>query len=434
MVSDYSSPPKVRTYLKSPERPARESYSIGFLLFPLLISTRLTPALEVASLGLLLMVSLIGKPTPMRWSQYVPTALIGLCAALSLLRGGSILAAIYLLLVITAAFLAGRRTDVPTAVRSLVAGLVLYMSANVIGWLAGLQSPSARVRVGLFDNPDSLLGVRVLFPFVRSINEPAIVAVAFIVYALVAKRMGSPWPRWYWPGLLLSAFMIVASGSRFPVIVLLAVGAAALIQPRTARLLPNLALVSVALPYAYTALAGTISWVADRLSVVSFISRGQTASELASGSSRAGFWETGLGLWSSATSTEQLIGYGYNGHVQSRVVYYYYTRSSDSFVSDPSALTLHNSYLQQMYDTGYVGLAALVVALWIVGRRFSRVENWPVCAVIGVLIGTSMVEIYLVPTAQAIPILLLVALSAVVMPKPSTDVAGGVRTFETSGP
>jgi hypothetical protein len=130
-----------------------------------------------------------------------------------------------------------------------------------------------------------------------------------------------------------------------------------------------------------------------------------------------GFWKVGLEFWGRFPDlSERLIGYGFNGHFQSRVVFGYY--HSGSFVSSPVALTLHNSYMQQMYDTGYAGLMALIAALWIVGHRFSRAGLLPVSAAVGAIYLTGMVEVFLDPSFRAAPIMVIMALS-VIQPRPS---------------
>lgn len=408
------------------ERRREPPLNLALVAFPLLVSVRLSPKIELGCLGLLVLLSLRGKSRPgeslRRYLPLVP--LVGVCAGLSLLRGAPLHEVVTLGAVTLAVVLIGQRVQGEVAVRSLVVGMVGYLLGNIAGWLVGLQSPAASVRVGLYENSASLLGVRILFPFTRSINEPAIVAAAVLAFVLVSWRRGRRVGPLLWVGSLAALFMIDASGSRFPVIVLALIIPWVLLLPRLARLVPTLAVISIGTPYFVTAIGGLRDWLAGQIAGVAFLARGQSAADIAGGSSRQYFWERGLSFWGRVVDLpHQMIGYGYNGHVESQVVYTYY--QAGGFVSNPTALTLHNSFLQQMYDTGYVGLAALIVGLLMVGRRATATGNLPLAALLGVLFMTAMVEVFLDPSFRAIPFMLVLALAGVLPPGSESREAAG---------
>lgn len=386
----------------------------ALVAFPLLATVRLNSRLELACLALLLMLSLIGKPLPGdRAARYVPMALlVGVCAGLSLLRGAPRIEQIAMAATAASVILAARRCTAKVAVASLVAGISVYLWANIAGWAIGIQSPGALVRVGLTEG-------RVIFPFTRSINEPAIAAAALLAFIVISWRKKLPVSRLAWAGIPAAVAVILLSGSRFPIIVTLALVVPAVLIPRTARLVPALALASMSLAFVFTWITPVVNWAAQ-LIATSFLDRDhQSIDEISSGSSRAGFWRIGLAFWDRVPDlSKQFFGFGFNGHAQSGVVYLYY--HPGGFVNDPVALTLHSTFLQQMYDTGYIGLTALVVALAIIGLRFSRAGDLPTSAMIGVLYATSAIEVFMVPSFRAIPFLLVLALS-VVIPSPSSS-------------
>lgn len=383
-----------------------ERLNWALVAFPLLVSVRLSRPIELTCLLLLIIVALHGKPLSRGESrQYLPLALVAGAAVMGL-RGAPAYETVALVAGAMAAVLASRRATAHVALRSLVTGMGLYLAANIVGHLTGVQSPSAAVRVGLLDG-------RVLFPFVRSINEPAIVAAAFLGYVLVSRRRGQSVGKLGIWGSVAALFVISASASRFPLIVMLMAVPAVLLLPRLARLAPALGLALVGLPFAYVALMPLINAAAGHLAMVPFLARGQSAKDLAGGSSRSLIWETGMEFWWRVPGgLAQFFGYGFNGHVESGVVYLYYP--PNSFLTSPAGLTLHNSFLQQMFDAGYVGLALLIVGLAIVAGRSSRAGHLPGSTLLAILFATSAVEVYLVPSFRSTPFLLVVALAAIV--------------------
>lgn len=388
-----------------------DSLNWAFVLFPLFVSIRQSPALALAGLGILGVLSLRGRPIARSTYHYLPFALLVAASAFPMSRGAPIGELVQMCGAVVVLWLAGRRVTSPQLVDSLTVGLSVYLVANIAGWAAGIQSPAASVRTGLFATQSSFFDLRVLFPFCRSINEPAIVAAALIAFVLVGARAGGIRPRpFLWVGVVAAVFVIEASGTRSPLIGLILLLPVAMLAPRLIRLGPALALAAIALPLYLKGLTTLINVVSDRVEGVAFLARGETASDLAGFSYRGFIWDKGIDFWSSGVGAiPSWVGFGYDGHVQSGVVYSYFVQGG--FVNQASALTMHNTFLQQLLDGGYLGLFALLLGLWLTGRRFARAGTPATAAMISIIYFSAAVEVFMAPGFRATPFMIALALS-----------------------
>lgn len=392
--------------------PPREPLNWALVLFPLLVSVRQGPAPALGGLILLGILSLRGRPAPRSLRQLLPLLLLAFATAVPMSRHAPIGDLVLTAGAIAVVVVVARRVTPSQALDSLTGGICVYLIANIAGWLAGVESPAASVRVGLFETDSSFLDERVLFPFTRSINEPAVAAAALLAYFLVTLREKGPRVRpSLWVGAAAAVFVIWASGTRSPLIALGVLVPVVLILPRLVRLAPTLALSAIGLPLYLNGLRTLVDAVSLRIESIPFLARGESASDIAGFSSRGYIWDTGLAYWpSAADGLARWIGYGFEGHVQSGVVYTYFVEGG--FVNQPSALTLHNTLLQQLYDGGLLGVVALLGGLWVAGRRAAR-HSTPAAALISIIYFSAALEIFMAPTFRATPFMLTLVLSAV---------------------
>ncbi|MAY97007.1 O-antigen ligase family protein [uncultured Nocardioides sp.] len=378
-----------------------------------------------------------------RQSSYIAVGLVGLAALFAFMRRGKgkvatgpmilvLLAAALALrtaplgqLALVAVFLAflyfsTQKNETSEAVASLMLGVVLYIWANIGGWLVGIQSVAVGVKLSGFESSSSIFSERVIWPFARSINEAPIVTATFIAYVAASFVTGRRVTQWEWVGVIGGGVILLGSNSRAPLAVVAVVLAIAVVSPRMLR--SNLLLGSVlacAVPFYLGWLQWAVRPVAEILVRLPYLARTQTAEELAGFSTRGEIWSRSLEWWSSrADLFEHLFGFGQNGHATSGAVYTYFG-SFGGFLSKPEALTTHNSALQVMFDSGYIGLIAFATGIAWGLRRYMKSADISSIAALAALTLTSAVEVSLAPGATSTPFFLLLALLAFSELRPS---------------
>jgi hypothetical protein len=391
----------------------RAPLAVELVLFPLAISIRQDNRVTIALLAILLLLSAMWRQRSPERLNLVPTALFMVCVALVFWRGPFIFAGMYVL----AAFVlvtTARAITRATAYASLLAGLSLYLVANVAGWLVGLQSASSSVRIGGYETSETLFGSRrVFFPFSLSINEPAFVASALIlgVAAMISIRQK---PTWYhWLGVGAGLVVITASNSRTPVLFAVPLILLLLIAPRITRVAAPYALcVAMLLPFLMQQLQPILNWVGGLIASNDYLSRGQNLEDLVGLSSRQVIWSRSIDYWDVhvTDSAHQLFGYGYFGHATSGASAGY-TAGVGSFFSDRTAVSMHSPLLQTLFDAGLIGAAILLGITAYALYRYGRgAEMLPMLAVLLMLGLSATTEAILAPGFGNTPVFLLLYL------------------------
>jgi hypothetical protein len=390
------------------------------VMLPFAVSFRQYPKLGLALLAGLLLLSLIRKQKPVGRLNLLPASLMMLSAAIVLWRGPYLLVSIYLMagLILLSA---SRRVSRATAYTSLLAGVSLYLCANVAGWLAGFHSTAAATRVGGYETGASVFGARIFFPFTTSINEPAYIAGAFIsaVAAMLTLHMKVKW--YHVAGAVSGALIIVASNTRAAAVVTIAVIVMAVAAQGLLRRSGPFALaLGMLAPFLLPIFKPVLESTVAVISAFTFFVRDSSGLEkLGSLESREGIWENGVDYWTSAINgLDLLFGFGYLGHVPSGAWVAFASGGQVDYLGSRTALTAHNSLLQTLFDGGLVGAAAFVVAITYVVFRFSKSRDLLPMFVIALILGLSGVtEVATAPGFGATPFFLLLYLA--VFPPPS---------------
>jgi hypothetical protein len=291
----------------------------------------------------------------------------------------------------------GRRIAV-----SLANGAGLYCFASVALYTLGIRGASSTARIGGLVESSGF--TRTLYPLATSINTAPLLAAVFVTSLPFVLARGNR---------LRAASQLLFFAAALNVLVTtrstLAVGAAICLLAiviafrSSTRWLSQLtalfAIASVAIlptilksTYIPVGLIETI--VPDRSISAETLGSIQGRSRIWSGSTQ--YW----GEWVDAP--QKLLGFGINGHYRSGASFTYadlirhLTRSS--YLS-----TMHNSYLQQLFDGGLVGFTLLAVAvLWASVRLARRPVDWGNPGISAVLMMTalllsSMTEVSLSP-------------------------------------
>jgi len=381
------------------------------VLLPLAVSIRQSTAVTVAALAVCLAIAIIRRAERQRHAL-VPWLLLLAAAALSV-RTSRELLLIVALAFATVAF-SRRKTTAQQAAASVTIGLAVYMIVNVAAHLVGLTSPGDAVRIGG-------LGDRILFPFARSINEPSAVFAIFIVLVAAQWMIGMR-PTWiHLLGAVAGIYVVVESGSRAPAILAAVLVLAVLVAPRGAsRALPIIVPVAVSVPFYLFAVKPALALAGDILASSTLLSRGQTGQQLADLSSRVPIWEGTTSCWTQAAGNlGRLVGWGLNGHATSGANRFY-LMGQDAFLSNPVALTTHNTFLQTLLDSGIVGLIAFATALVLTLWGYSKqVATIPHLLAVSALALSGTIEVIAAPGPTATPFFMLVVFAAFVPTRPA---------------
>lgn len=252
-----------------------------------------------------------------------------------------------------------RRYPFPALVASLLDGIGVYLVANVLGHLAGLESPVAMNRT--FSLESTTGGLRVFYPFTSGLSTPPALAGIFVACALICLE-GRPWRRALRIVALGAAIWILFEGNtRTAILICAAVCLAVVFAPRLiARAAVPAVSLTVALPFTYPVLLSILirPFITSVVAIAPFLSRGNVEKDIEL-EGRSPLWSNALDYWTGDVDVgHALMGYGTFGH--------YTSGASGAYISgtDPALymLSVHNSAFQQLYDGGVAGLACLVVA------------------------------------------------------------------------
>ncbi len=319
------------------------------------------------------------------------------------------------------------------AYASLLAGLSLYLAANVLGWLAGIRSPVSNARLSGFETSSSLFEHRVLFPFARSINEPAYIGGALIVAVIVMIKVRQQ-PRWYhWVGVAAAIVVMLGSNSRISLLATTLLATALVLAPSTTRkVAPYLVGVGLLLPFLTGVLQSAIRWSANIATSSSYLSRGQSLEQIMALNSREIIWSQSIKFWLDHTTSlsTQLFGYGNYGHAKSGA-YTYYASAVGHYVREPKLITTHNALLQTLFDGGLLAAVTLFAVVFVAVYRYGRdIDLLPVFAVVTMLGLSGVGDVSIAPGIGHTPAFLLLYL-LVFIPNSRTawtQVRGGWRS------
>lgn len=253
------------------------------------------------------------------------------------------------------AFTRGPREREADRLRALALAPGAYAVVNLVLYAAGFVNPKADAATAA-GAPAQLLGLigvemaRVVLPLADGVNNFGVVCAMGLAAAVVLVFRDSPTRTAAAVSGVACAACLLIGDSRLALFGGLGVGALLAVFPRL-KGLSGLALVA---PLAPVALIAVLGLVAQSQVGASFTSQGR---DLATGSSRVEIWG---GVWQHLRQGQvhDLIGYGAGGQIVSGVSESY--ASVFSTEADPLIFSTHNGFLQQIIDSGYIGLLVLV--------------------------------------------------------------------------
>lgn len=372
------------------------------VLLPLALGLRpFSATWTLASLSALLLFALFRlRRAPKHRASPLPLIALALAIGLVILRAANpvdiAIAAVTLLLLLRVT----ARTKLAAGVGSLVDGLGLYLIASVALYLAGIQSPGAATRTGGLEGADG--AIRVIFPLSSSLNlPPAIAAVCIAGLVLVWREQGRARRLFRLLAFAAALAVLILAGARAPLL------AAAL--PLLIALLPNLSRIAAPVVTGFAVLSawllpGVISVAVPALQwgaqVIPTLFRSTAIDSTTALNGRQTIWASSWEFWRAVPFEDQLIGYGQFGQASSGASQSYAYIFGNALTNAGTA-SVHNSFLQQLFDGGWLGAAALsLFALWSTIRwaRTAKTTTLPHLAGISMLLvlavlGTSEVTL-----------------------------------------
>jgi O-antigen ligase len=282
------------------------------------------------------------------------------------------------------------RFPFPAVVLSLLDGIGIYLIANVAAYLVGIESPAAVGRTFSLDS--STGGVRIFFPLSGNLASPPLMAAVFVAAGLICFEGSRRQRTFRTVAFFAGVFIMVGANTRAALVASVVVLLASVLAPRLfARMALPVAAVPMVLPFVFPILAVVILRPLIQLvgAIFPFLSRGDVNSDVAL-EGRSDIWSSGLTFWSEHIDLlHRLVGYGELGRQKSGAAASY--AHGDTLLLPFSA---HNSTLQQLFDGGLLGVAALAVAglgaTWFLAAdvlRSSRVHLIALCALVAGILG-----------------------------------------------
>ena len=354
-------------------------------------------------IGLLVVVAFVRKSDVRYQFQFGPLLLLCGAAGIVFSRPGNIEPPLMFLLVGTLVIRLVITTDARRMITSLIDGCGLYLVVNVVCFAAGLQSPAAPDRIGGLAESSGF--VRIIYPLTSALNTPPTIAAIYLVASvfLILER------GWLRRSLRLTCaaaavLVLLSAGTRGPL-------AAAVV----------LALIVICFPFVTRGIAqaATILAATSALILPGIITSGQSviaplvsltpgrdvrAGSVASLNNRDFIWDRSIEYWLEWVDglPRMLTGFGVNGQYRSGASMIYRDRIA-SIVRNPELATMHNSFLQQLFDGGLLGWLLLVAsAYWASARLAKRRREWGNAALIAItamtcLLLSGMTEVSMAP-------------------------------------
>jgi hypothetical protein len=384
-----------------PVEPIRPDWLV--IAFPTAVALRaLNEKAALVCVGLLVAAAFVRKSEGAFKSQLGPLACLFASAAIVFARPSRMIPVIMFLLAIVFVWRLVTTVDTRSIIASLIDGCGLYLVANVAALAVGLHSPAADIRIGGL--AESTGFVRTIYPITTALNAPpAVAAVVVVSFGFLILEPGLLRRTLRTVCLIAAIIVLAGAGSRAPITVAALLSLTVLCFPSVLRYLAQVATIFAAISFAalttiadkvYFAIAPLTSLAPGRVSDVESI----TSLE-----GREVIWRRSIEYWSEWVNGPRhiLFGYGVNGQYGSGVSMGYKDLIS-GIVRNPELASLHNSYLQQIFDGGLIGWILLVSAIFWAGARFARQRAWGIwglsaSAALTALVLSGLTEVSLSP-------------------------------------
>lgn len=350
-------------------------------------------------------------------NQFGPLILLIAASTLVIVRSSGLYNLLVYILISALAIHLAKTVDARRIIGSLIDGIGLYSLVNVLAYAAGLRSVTESEGLRLSLNSGGVN--RIIFPLEHSLNMPPVLAAMYLAAVVFLIREPGLRKRIFRIACFIAAVaIIVGSGTRVPAIAAVTLPIMVVFLPTASRgIAPALAVLASFSAVILPSIISSVQFVLNP--VVSLLTdRRDTQQSLAALNGRDYVWGNSLEYFRDSVNDpfHILFGYGMQGHYKSGASLTYYNLLDHVFTRDPEKIiSMHNSFLQQLFDGGLVGWALLVASLFWVGMRYSRrLHHWGPYSVaatmaLSVLLLCSTTEILLHPSVMTFWLMLILA-------------------------
>lgn len=335
-----------------------------------------------ANFALLLLFGLAGSVAlrkPENYFRLAPGPLILLFAATAMViarpdmskSASALLPMLMFLLVGIIAIGVTRKVDTRTIILSLGIGCGLYCAASLVLYVIGIRGAMSGSRIGGL--VESTGFVRALYPLALTINStPAVAAIFITMFPFIFRESQRAW-RVIQLALLVAAVTILATAGSVAAITIatLVVGAVILFPSITRWIGQVTTLIAIGSVMVIPAILRSGSQFLDLVRVLN-PHRGLSQDSLVSLMGRDRLWALAIRYWDTwLDDSQRLVGFGVEGHYRSGASATYAALVAH-LSANPERAGLHNTYLQQLFDGGLIGVALLAGAIYWACIRFAR--------------------------------------------------------------
>lgn len=325
---------------------------------------------------LLLVFATFARKVEARQTMSVGPILVFIAAVgIVLARPDSKAAVIYFILFAIIVIRVVLTVDARVVIASLIDGAGIYLLINVIGHFLGLESPNAGERVGAYIESGGF--VRTIFPLSTSLEVAPTIASVYIAAILFLIKDADRKKRILRLGCTCAAIYVASQAAdRTGLVAAVVLPAIALVLPSATRFLGPVATVFAA----FSALILPRAVEKTDFLLVPFLSflapdRDTHAANISSLNNRAAIWSDAMDYWRSYVTDlpDKIFGFGQDGQYRSGVSMAYADELSGT-VKNSHHASLHNSFLQQLFDGGLLGWFLLAAGIYWASIRLAKRE------------------------------------------------------------
>jgi len=367
--------------LSANHRPGLSSGEINWcvLLLPIVLGIRsFSQLLALLCVAALAIATLVTAPVKQHSLRLGPLVLLAVSAAMVYVRSESRYIELFFIIWLFIVVRLAAAVDARVIIASLFDGIGLYLILNVVGYAGGLRSPNQGDRIGGIVEATGF--IRRIYPFSSSLDAVPTIAAAYVAALIFFLRDPNSTRRNFrLVGAFAAANVLYGSGARTGLVVAVFLPIVVVVLPSVIRWMAQASTVFASISVLIVpAISRAVAFIF--VPIVSILTPNRTASatNVASLSNRDIIWSRSINYWFEYVpdAGNQLFGFGQNGQYLSGASRTYRSLLL-SVTRYPELGSVHNSFLQQLYDGGLIGLILLVIAIFWTANRLSRgVREW----------------------------------------------------------
>lgn len=415
----------------------RPETNVAVVLLPTLISLQtISGLLSIFSLGLLAAMLFAAKPKRKYSIQWGPLTLFVAAAVMVMIRPEPTITLVFFGIVAVILCRIVVTVKAKSVIGSLIDGAGLYLLVNVVAYTAGLRSAGSSVRI--LSSIEYRGFVRTIFPLSWGLDAvPTVASVYLAAIAFVILQTGTS-RRLFRLACVASAIVVLILGaSRAAIVPAFLLPAAILLFPAALRWIAQVSTLTASIfPLVFPVASQFIASVLQPL-IELVPGRDSSYQATLSFSSRDYIWSRSLAYWWDYVTdfSDRVFGFGQGGQLHSGA-WTAYGKVISVVTRDPQNASMHNAFLQQLFDGGLLGWLLLTASIFWASVRLSRrrsvlgVEGKSAIAAISALMLSAISSVSVSPGAShqvAFWLLLILVGIACQTPEPR-GVEGGAIT------